>query len=352
MSSSSNSNERSPFDSLCQDLSSCSDSESVDSLVAEADRCNSDFVRGGLTSAHLDPFASRNWKSVLSWIAFHPDEVSTLVDREGHTSLHQACLFRAPLDVIGAMIFAASELASFHNDVGELPLHWAVRLTLSLDVLTILLEAYPRSGFAEDNEGITPLSLLWDRHDDALVDAHRVYGRERVTSSITWKRMMLLVGGFVGESDHAGFPLHAIVQTPCESSFLMFATQVCRDEMCQCDPRGCLPLHLACDAPNACHSLSIVLSAYPGAACVADAEGRLPLEIAIASGKKWEDGVEMIFLANPAAVLHQDPNTHLYPFMQGATLADPCLSTIYALLRANPDLMGINMSTLLASRTC
>lgn len=337
MASSSNPNERSPFDSLCQDLSSCSDSESVDSVVDEADTHTSVLVRGGLTSAHLDPIASRKWKSVLSWIAFHPDEVLTLVDREGHTSLHHACLFRAPLDVIEAMIFAASELASLGNDQGELPLHWAVRLTLSLKVLAILLEAYPRSGFVKDNEGITPLSLLWDRHENSLVDAFRIYGRERVTSSITWKRIMMLVDGYVGECDVANLPLHAIVQAPCESSFLMFATHLCRDEMCQRDSRGCIPLHLACHAPIASRSLSIVLTAYPDGAFVADADGRLPLEIAIASGKKWEEGVELIFLANPAAVRHQDPSTHLYPFMQGATPVDACLTTIYSLLRANPE---------------
>lgn len=335
-SSSSNPNERSPFDSLSQDASSCSDSESDGSLIEEGDRPTS-VVRGGLTSTHLDPIASRNWKSVLSWIAFHPDEVSTLVDREGHSSLHHACLFRAPLDVIEAMIFAASELTTFGNDEGELPLHWAVRLTLSLKVLAILLEANPRSGFDMDNEGITPLSLLWDRHENTMVDSLRVYGRERVMSNITWKRIMMLVDAYLKEYDVTTFPLHAIVQAPCEPSFLMFATQLCREDVRQRDANGCIPLHLACHAPVASGSLSIVLAAYPGGAFLADDEERLPLEIAIASGKKWEEGVEFIFLANPAAVGHQDTKTKLYPFMQAATTADPCLSTVYALLRANPE---------------
>ena len=95
-----------PFELLDTDVLSLLESESEASSFGDEDSLDS-LIRGGLTSEHLDLIASRNWKAVLSWIAFHADEVSTLVDHEGQTALHHACLFRAPLDVIEAMIFAA-----------------------------------------------------------------------------------------------------------------------------------------------------------------------------------------------------------------------------------------------------
>lgn len=326
----------SPFDLLDQDYVSASASASVDSSIGEESSISSS-VRGGLTSVHLDPIASRNWKSVLSWIAFHSDEVSTLVDREGQTALHHACLFRAPLDVVEGMLFVAPELASVGNDAGELALHWAVRLALPLQVLTILLEANPRSGFVKDTQGTTPLSLLWDRHEDTLVDVFRIYDRDRVTSFPSWRRVMMLFEAYTKDSDIENFPLHAIVQSPCEPSFLMFATQLCRNEMDQTDDNGHLPLHLACSAPLSANLLSIVLDAYPDGASVADGKGRLPLHLAIASGKKWDEGVDIIFHADPAVLGHQDPEHRLYPFMQAAIPDEACVSTIYALLRANPE---------------
>lgn len=331
-SSSSESSGISPFDLLDQVFLVDSSSDE------EEDDAPSSGVRGGLTSLHLDPIASRNWKAVLSWITFHPDQVSTLVDREGQTVLHHACLFRAPLNVVEAMLFAAPELAVVGNDEGELALHWAVRLALPLRVLSILLEANPLSGFVKDNQGHTPLSLLWDRHEDTLVDVYRIYGRERATSFPSWKHIMMLIEAFGKESDIENYPLHAIVQCPCEPSFLRFAIQVCHDETDRRDEKGSLPLHLACESPLEVDLLLIVLGADPDAASVEDGKGNLPIHLAIASGKRWEDGVNILFHANPTSLGSREPEQRLYPFMQAAaTPKEPCVSTIYELLRANPE---------------
>lgn len=324
------------FELLDHDFLSLPESESDASSIGDDDSLDS-LIRGGLTSAHLDLIASRNWKAVLGWIAFHADEVSTLVDREGHTALHHACLFRAPLDVIEAMMFAAPELATFGNDAGELALHWAVRLALSSQVLKILLQANPNSGFAKDSQGVTPLSLLWDRHEDTLTDVFRVYGRDSVTSRPSWNWIMMMVEAYSKVPDIKAFPLHAIVQSPCEPPFLEFAIQLWGDAIHQCDHDGQLPLHLACRAPEEPLLLSMVLNAYPGAASTADNTGCLPLHLAIASGKKWNDELVLIFQADPTVLGKQNPQNGLYPFLQAACQENACLSTIYDLLRANPE---------------
>lgn len=324
------------FELLDHDFLSFPESESDASSIGDEDSLDS-LIRGGLTSKHLDLIASRNWKAVLSWIAFNADEVSTLVDREGHTALHHACLFRAPSDVIEAMMFAAPELASFGNDAGELPLHWAVRLALPPQVLKILLEANPNSAFAKDSQGITPLSLLWDRHEDTLSDVFRVYGRDCVTSLPSWNWIMMMVDAYSKVPDVKAFPLHAIVQSPCEPPLMEFAIQLLGDAIYQRDDDGHLPLHLACQAPVESILLSMVLNAYPDGASIADNTGRLPLHLAIASGKKWNDELVMIFQADPTVLGKQNPQNGLYPFLQAACQDDACLSTIYDLLRANPE---------------
>lgn len=327
-------NNISPFDLLDQIVYSSSSSDDEENDTREENQS----VRGGLTSVHLDPIASRNWKAVLSWIAFHPDEVATLVDREGQSTLHHACLFRAPLNVIEAMLFAAPELATVPNDEGELALHWAVRLALPLQVLTILLIANPKSGFVKDQKGLTPLSLLWDRHDTTLLDVYRMYGRERVTSFPSWKRIMMLIEAYArDDADIERYPLHAIVQCPCEPSFLQFATQMCQDETDRRDNLGNLPLHLACSAPLDVSLLSMVLKANPAAASVRDSRGQLPLHLVIASSKGWEEGVKIIFGASPTSLGNIDTEHRLYPFMLAGVSEEACDSTIYSLLRANPE---------------
>mmetsp|Transcript_30009 Transcript_30009/g.45509 ORF Transcript_30009/g.45509 Transcript_30009/m.45509 type:complete len:336 (+) Transcript_30009:225-1232(+) len=294
-------------------------------------------IRGGLTPEHLDPIASRNWKSVLSWITFHADEVSSFVDREGQSVLHHACLFRAPLDIIEAILFSAPELAEQGNDQGELPLHWAVRLSLPTQVLALLLEANSKSGLAKDRDGFIPLMLLWDRFKKTLIDVHRIYGPEKVVSFSEWKLMMMMVEAYIEDSDVTNFPLHTIAQCPCDLSFLEFSMEMFHNKIRQRDSKGSLPLHLACSSLLGADLLEVILEAYPGAAFVTDGKGNLPLLLAIASGREWHEGLEPIFAANPQAITCRDSEEFLYPFMLAATRDNRSLCTIYELLRGNPE---------------
>mmetsp|Transcript_32156 Transcript_32156/g.48892 ORF Transcript_32156/g.48892 Transcript_32156/m.48892 type:complete len:337 (-) Transcript_32156:170-1180(-) len=296
------------------------------------------IIRGGLTPDHLDLIASRNWKSVLSWIAFHADEVSSFVDREGQSVLHHACLFRAPLDIIEAILFAAPELAKLGNDKGELPLHWAVRLSLPMQVLALLLDANSKSGLVKDRDGFMPLMLLWDRYRKTLVDVYRIYGREKVVSFSEWKLMMMMVEAYTGDSDANNFPLHSIVQCPCDLSFLKFSMEMLHHEIRQKDSRGNLPLHLAaCSSPLSADLLAIILDSHPDGAFATDGKGNLPLHLAIASGRQWHEGVNTIFAANPHAIGCRDLQQYLYPFMLAATRDNHSLCTVYELLRGNPE---------------
>jgi hypothetical protein len=299
--------------------------------------------KGGLTQDHLEPIAVRNWKRVLSWIAFEPDQITELADREGQTALHHACLFRAPANVVEAMLYASPELASARNDQGELALHWAVRLALPMEILKALLTANPSGGFTLDKEGHSPLSLLWDRHDDTLMQIYRVFGKERVLSSPQWKRIMLVVKS---DSDQER-DLHAIASTPCPSSLLRFAAVACKEDISVKDANGRLPLALcatscAVDEETAWISVTILLDIYPQAAGIPDASGLLPLHLAIEKNRTWEGGVKALWRAEPRSLCTRDPSTKLYPFMLAAS-ADSDISTIFRLLLAAPECVRLMM---------
>ena len=147
-----------------------------------------------LSKEHLEAIALRRWKTVLSWIAFHPNQVSSQKDRKGQTILHHAALFRAPAHIMDMILWASPELAQKSNRDGELALHWAVRLSTPNPVLNLLLKANPEAAFCRDRvEGVTPLSLLWERHQSSLINIWRSDRNQLLSESEnTWRRILFI----------------------------------------------------------------------------------------------------------------------------------------------------------------
>jgi hypothetical protein len=77
--------------------------------------------------------------------------------------------------------------------------------------------------------------------------------------------------------------------------------------------------------------------AASAAACVPDPVGRLPLHWALATGKKWDQGVKPLVEVYPEALTVLDVETKLYPFMLAAqAVGDMDLGTVYEVLRLDP----------------
>lgn len=301
-----------------------------------------------LTREHLYPITERKWKTVLSWAAFHPDQVSSCLDSKGQNALHHACLFKAPADVIGALLFASPESASVSNADGELPIHWAVRVEAPDEVLKLLLEACPNTGVAPDNNGHSALSLLWDRHQKTLrhivatsaAASKANAGKEGNeadelfvgTKGKGWRRLMLLLRAFqycTTSSDvPKGFkfrPLHAAVRCACPLSFVEFILTCQPSSIKERDEFGQLPLAIAVSSPffnsqqQSRDTIQHLLRRYSNAARLADFSGRYPLTLALTHGKTWESGVEDLFHGYPQSVSIRDPSTNMFPFMIAAT---------------------------------
>jgi ankyrin repeat protein len=78
-----------------------------------------------------------------------------------------------------------------------------------------------------------------------------------------------------------------------------------------------------------------------GGADVMDPSGRLPLHIAIESGKAWYDGIDALVQFYPESVTMTDRSTKLFPYQLAAatTKGNDHVNNCYALLRLNPTVL-------------
>lgn len=305
----------------------------------------------------LDSIALRNWKTILSWIAFHPDQVTKLRDTRGQTVLHQATLFRAPDHVFSMILWVAPELASVRNQDGEVPLHWAIRLSTPNTVLALLLRANPETAFWNDNQYVSPLSLLWDRNQLSLSNKWRL-GRENLLADPSWKRILSMFLA-VHQAHNPDFsenflPLHiaACRRSPTSCLFPLMV-EVYKEHLWISDADGNFPLSIACQCPVANRSsylltkVQLLLRENPRAATLCNSRGRYPLHVALNSGIAWNEGIAALLQAFPPALNIRDPLTRLYPFALAAMAPDDLptkndLTTVFCVLRADPSILKPN----------
>ncbi len=132
------------------------------------------------------------------------------------------------------------------------------------------------------------------------------------------------------------YVVHAAAAQDCpveviDIAILLFPSQVKKQSF-----DGSIPLHLAAGAPvyvkqhyehdqvsNPIDSLS---KAYPSGALIFDGRGLLPIHIAIRIGKKWDEGISSLVMAEPRSLNVPDPLTGLFPSMLAA----------YCYFRRNP----------------
>mmetsp|Transcript_27538 Transcript_27538/g.60331 ORF Transcript_27538/g.60331 Transcript_27538/m.60331 type:complete len:1339 (+) Transcript_27538:180-4196(+) len=119
---------------------------------------------------------NREWTSAIGRARHCPSEAGTWVYRlggDGETvrwkvlPLHQACAREPPPSVIYALLAAHPDAASSYHPLptngdsssssitaGALPLHYAAQWGASVEVVRILLAAYPHGMFVRDNRGL------------------------------------------------------------------------------------------------------------------------------------------------------------------------------------------------------
>jgi ankyrin repeat protein len=267
------------------------------------------------------------------------------VDQEGSTPLHFACHYSASVGVLEALLQVYPEAIRMQDKYGRTPLYHAVHESAGMEVLDVLLKADPttvtipcvparvREQVAGDNSRAlavrTPLFLAW-----AAVLADRRTREERRGKK--WDKSTLLLQtayqhySNVSPTRRVPRPfksLHAAISLDLylPESIILMITQAHPEQLEHADPKtGQLPLVLVAGMSHYSTSRSktlieLLLQGYPRAAQSRDRQGRFPLSLAVASGKRWDAGVELLLQAAPETLLWRDGHTGLVPALSAAS---------------------------------
>ena len=118
-------------------------------------------IRGWPTLLHklVSEEEDDEWKSVISHIRQHPEEVGKYGMAFKMTPLHQICYRQPSLEVVQLMIRSCPGLASLQNVDGETPLHIAAS-SCPENIQKVLLEDSPEATTKVDKYGDSPLLLV------------------------------------------------------------------------------------------------------------------------------------------------------------------------------------------------
>lgn len=131
---------------------------------------------------------NKHWESAIERSRTTPSEVRTWISRREPDDpnkirwkllpLHATCVFRAPLNLIEALIAAYPAAPSMMDDQGMLPIHLACRNGASRGVVMTLLNAHPNSINVKDKKGRTPLNLVENsnsQNKDVVIEAMQAF---------------------------------------------------------------------------------------------------------------------------------------------------------------------------------
>ena len=140
-----------------------------------------------------------------------------------------------------------------------------------------------------------------DNSRKEVIDHRQKY---KVAAMNTWKIILALIDP-VGEKDRSSsqsqsefYMVHSAVQKECPQDLLRYIIETRPEEVRQVNEYGRLPLHVAANAaPSSAESsyhykfvIDELLYSYADGAASSDGGGKLPLQLAIESGKKWIGG--------------------------------------------------------------
>mmetsp|Transcript_4757 Transcript_4757/g.6939 ORF Transcript_4757/g.6939 Transcript_4757/m.6939 type:complete len:803 (-) Transcript_4757:78-2486(-) len=332
--------------------------------------------RTALHFAAMSPLSGREERSVIKTLLKLNPAAAAHVDGYGSLPLHLLALNDKRIhwvhDGLRDVYDAYPEASLCRDGSGRTPLHCAAsaagnysRLSSTAagsesssnaaqegselrSVIQNLVRGNGAAASITDNSGRLPLHYIaekaeeWNADAQAILDAHPA-----ATSTRS------------GALTHNQLPLHmAASSTDARPSLIMNLVNANPRAASLVDSMGRLPLHLVCDSGRSTWDRGIdaiylaynqaivipednqrrwtvlhtvvasisasrdlierVLRMNPGAASLADGDGKLPLHIVCGTNRQWvEGGIQLIFDANPSAALAED-NDGFLPFQIAA----------------------------------
>ena len=304
-------------------------------------------------------------------------------DVDGDTPLHAACRCGAPIEVLDVLLRANSEAVHERDYEGLTPL-----LRLWVRYFVILGDDVIQ-GVKGPADLTGELGEAWHKTELLLRCAYLGLPAIDPHAAPSNNPMHFVMSGGIpgitkGLSQQAGAlhttfqAVHAAAAVDCPRPVVKIATIIYPHQVDEKDENGMTPLLIAARAPifkvrdlsdegylleDRIHGdvtdndenhqedddnspgqpsvIEILLSASAFSACVPDPHGRLPLHLALESGKRWTQGIKDIISCYPEALGIPDCQTGLLPFQIAAMGANPDLTTIFEVIRTNPSLLQL-----------
>ena len=292
-----------------------------------------------------------------------PADAAFIQNQDGNTPLHLAILFGASASMIQIMLATGTKAACIKNNSGLTPLALALAHGTPIATLRLILKACPEAVHVRDNNETSTIQFAWDlmiagakveeNVTDSSFQEHNQTDQSAsnintlalcarssglVGDSRLWmgKIDLLLRAAFHGVAENRSIPnkrkwraVHAACNGgTCPFDVLAFSLQILPGETKVFNEDGNLPLHIAASAPPyettvppelaPGRPIHLLLNRSPEGAMKVNEKGRLPLHLALESGKTLENGVDALVEAFPESVRMRDPVTLLYPFQMAA----------------------------------
>lgn len=277
-------------------------------------------------------------------------------DKSGQSPLHVAC-WNGSSEIIQLLLYANPSVASIRDNGGRTPLHHACSSVSlpSAETIGALLKANPKAYAVTDHTGKTPLTLLCERHESRLQTALELMKQgakndgtdlmyaspnENVYGKILrpfWSQLRLLLNAYVKPELHHSHDqnlVHALSSiSNCPSILFDLAVKLYPEQVKE-KILGSLPLHCAAECPTIAdeeddyYVLQTLLLLFPHACRISDSSGRLPLHLAIQSGKSYHGALKYLFEEFPDAIAMRDGQHCLLPFMLAASCSTTDSGTV------------------------
>jgi ankyrin repeat protein len=297
-------------------------------------------------------------------------------DVDGDTPLHAACRCGAPIEVLQVLLQTNPRPVNDRDYEGLTPL---LRLWVRYFVI---LGAEVIQNVKGPGDLTGELGEAWSKTELLLKYAY--HGQQGFEELAYNGGIPGITKGFSSQAGalHSRFQaVHAVAAVDCPRPVVKIATIIYPHQLEEKNESGLTPLMIAAGAPvfkvrdlsdegylleDRIHGdetgdnennqddddnnisntsgqqpsvIEILLEACPESACVTSPEGRLPLHIALESGKRWDQGVKQLVACNADALNVVDYKTGLAPFQLAAQGPKADLSTIFEVIRTNPSLM-------------
>lgn len=301
------------------------------------------------------------------------------LNEDRQLGLHLLCQDRnADITEVRRVLKSSPDEASQRDVYGRTPLFYALKRSLSNDIVLLLFDAYPQAVMGRDFCGETPLSIIYHSSKDpailkAILHKQPSLARQRLHSfagpdlvhlvsmpweslsettrdevqlnsalSCQWEKVVLTVtAAHKCQSENkkpagASCELHVALELPVKPEVLIWFCRMYPDQVSKKMRNGMLPIHKFLTTPevgNHPGAVSVIPYLIESNLALEPYDGKLPLHLAIEAGYDWESGLKDIVCAGPEALRSHCSHAFL-PFMYAAMTRD--IDTIYTLFREAP----------------